>query len=151
MQSSPFLPGKPTGFTLLELMVVLALLGVSISGLIHAARGQTERMSVLAAREAVVGLLHRARQEAVSRGGSELVVRTQPPSVSLIAGLDTLTTLGLAADFGVEISLSRGREEATLRYGPLGLGQIASQTLRFRKGGSEALLVVSSMGRVTRR
>jgi hypothetical protein len=51
----------------------------------------------------------------------------------------------------VSLELSRGRSEVCLAYGPLGIGLVASQTLRLHRGTKEASLVVSSLGRAVRR
>ena len=151
MQETRVLFRPPSGFTMVEMISVLALLGLGLATLLPAARRQLDRMSVLAVREEVVGLLHRARQEAISRGGSELVLNTQPPSAWLLVSSDTLFLVPLGEDGDVTLLLSRNRVEARLHFGPLGLGRVSSQTLRFGKGEEEASLVVSALGRVVRR
>jgi hypothetical protein len=108
-------------------------------------------MAVLGAREEVVALLHRAREEAIARGGSELVLRAVPPGVELLSGADTLARSGLEKAYGVTLGLSGDRAEARLVFGALGLGLVSSQTLRFGRGEVEARLVVSSLGRVTKK
>ena len=143
-------PATRHGFTLLELVVVLALLGVAIAELLPAARSQLDRMAVLAAREEVAGLLHRTRGEAMARGEAELVLTSVPPEAELVVRGDTLARARLEAAYGVTLMLSRGRPEARLTFGPLGLGRVTSQTLRFRRGDAEARLVISSLGRVAR-
>ena len=147
---SEFRPA-PRGFTLLELVVVLFLLGLSLAELLPAAKRQLDRMAVLGAREEVAGLLHRARGEALARGTAEVVLTSVPPGAELIAGGDTVTRAEFGDSYGVSLGLSSSRPEARLRFGPLGLGLVASQTLRFRRGDAEALLVISSLGRVARR
>jgi type II secretory pathway pseudopilin PulG len=151
MRTSSHIPSTLSGFTLLELAVVLLLVGMGVAELLPAARRQLDRMAVLAAREEIAGLLHQAREEALARGGAELVLRASPPSAALLVEGDTLDGTMLGEDYGVTLSLSRGRGEARLVFGPLGLGRVSSQTLRFQRGGEEVLLVVSSLGRVARR
>ena len=131
--------------------MVLALLGLAISSLFSAAKRQTDRMAVWAAREELAGLLHRARMEAISRGGTEVVLTSSPPRGELLAGQDTLARTPIGKEYGVALGLSRDRAEARLRFGPLGLGLVASQTVGITRGEAEAFLVVSSLGRVTRR
>jgi len=48
------------------------------------------------------------------------------------------------------LALSGERARATLLLDALGLGRVASQTLTFSRGEARALLVISSLGRVTR-
>lgn len=151
MPYATFSSGKTQGFTLMELAVVLALLGLAISHLLSAARYQADQMAVLGAREDLAGILHRARTEAISRGGAEVVLTSSPPSAELLAGEDTLARAPIGESYGVALGLSRDRAEARLRFGPLGLGLVASQTLGITRGDAEAFLVVSSLGRVTRR
>lgn len=140
----------PRGYTILELITVMALMGLVTAGLLPAARHQLDRMAVLGAREEVAGLFHRARAEAVSRGGSRLLLTTDPPSAELSAEGEVLARARLKEDYGVTLALSSGRTEAELVFDALGLGRVASQTLRFARGDAEARLVVSSLGRVTR-
>jgi hypothetical protein len=64
---------------------------------------------------------------------------------------DTVADAEMGATRGLILELSRGRSETKLIFGPLGLGRVASQTVRFRKGNAEATLVLSSMGRAVRR
>jgi hypothetical protein len=144
-------PGRSHGYTLMELALVLAFLGLAVGHLISTARYQVDRMAVSGAREELAGLFHRARTEAISRGGAEVVLTSSPPFAELISGGDTLARTSIGESYGVALGLSRGRAEARLRFGPLGLGLIASQTLGLTRGKAEALLVVSSLGRVTRR
>lgn len=138
------------GFTLLELMAVLLLSGLVMAHLLPAARRQLDRMAVLGAREEVAGLFQRARAEAVARGGANLILTSEPPSVELRAGEEVLARSSLEEEYGVTLTLSRNRAQAELLFDPLGIGRVASQTLRFSRSGTEVRLVVSSLGRVVR-
>lgn len=144
-------PGRAQGFTLMELAVVIALMGLAISHLLLAARYQSDRLAVLGAREDLAGILHRARMEAISRGSAEVVLTSSPPLAELLSGGDTLARTFIGESYGVALRLSRNRAETRLRFGPLGLGLVASQTIEISRGETEVLLVVSSLGRVTRR
>ena len=138
------------GFSILELATVLLLMGLSVGSLLPAARHQLDRMAVLGAREEVAGLFHRARFEAVAQGGSALHLDSRVVSVTLSAGGVVLDQSGLADEYGISLTLSSGRLQADLTFDPLGLGRVASQTLRFRRGRAETALVVSSFGRIVR-
>ena len=141
----------PSGFTLLELITVIALLALALGELLPAGSHLLDRMAVLGAREAAVGLIHRARMEAVARGGARVVVETSPPTMRIVAGASSPAIDEVAFDDGVEMTLSRDRAAAELTFGAMGVGRVASQTLRFSRGDAQAELVVSSFGRVTRR
>ncbi|NNM05830.1 MAG: hypothetical protein HKO65_12140 [Gemmatimonadetes bacterium] len=141
---------KNSGFTLVELLILLTLLGLGVGLLIPAARVQRDRFAVLGAREEVAGLLHRARVEAVARGGAALSLVAGSSSVAIVAEEDTVARTELHEGYGVAMALSGNRQEASLFFGPLGLGWVASQTIRFRRGAAEAKLIVSSLGRIVR-
>ena len=140
----------PGGFTLLELVIVLALVGLVVSVLTPLAASLGDRMAVQAARESVVGVFHRARLEAVSVGESRIVLTAAPARVELWSGGILRSAVGLGKDFGVHMELSGDGEGAEIRFGALGLGRVASQTIRFSRGAVQKTLVVSSYGRVAR-
>jgi type II secretory pathway pseudopilin PulG len=141
---------RPVGYTILELLTALVLMGLSLSVLLPAARRQVDRMAVLGAREEVAGLFHRARSEAVARGGARVFLVAEPARAELLAGDEVLVLAHLKDEYGVTLTLSSGRPEAELTFDALGLGRVASQTLRFSRGRAEVRLVVSSLGRVAR-
>jgi type II secretory pathway pseudopilin PulG len=140
----------PAGYTILELLAALVLMGLSLSVLLSAARRQVDRMAVLGAREEVAGIFHRARSEAISRGGALVFLVADPARAELSAGNEVLALAHLRDEYGVTLTLSSGRPEAELTFDALGLGRVASQTLRFSRGRAEVRLVVSSLGRVAR-
>ncbi|MCG6954801.1 MAG: hypothetical protein LJF04_02330 [Gemmatimonadetes bacterium] len=139
------------GHTIAELCAVLLLLTLGLSFLEPTARRLRDRLAVVAAREAVASLVAEARIDAVQRGGAVVTLEAEPWRASLeVAGL-TPRHVALERDLGVRVGLSRSRSEAKLRYDALGLGQVASETITFLRGGAEAALVVSAYGRVRRR
>ena len=140
-----------SGFTLLELITVIALLGLALGELLPAGSHLLDRMAVLGAREAAVGLIHRARMEAVASGGARLEVESSPPAMKIVAGAPSQAIEAVAFDEGVILALSGDRKSAELTFDAMGVGRVASQTLRFSRGSAQAELVVSSFGRVTRR
>ena len=68
------------GFTILELVGVLALLAVTASLTFPVGWSVRERLSVIGAREELVGLITRARGVALRHGGSSLIVIRKPKS-----------------------------------------------------------------------
>ena len=140
-----------SGFTLLELITVIALLGLALGELLPAGSHLLDRMAVLGAREAAVGLIHRARMEAVARGGARLEVESFPPAMKIVVGAPSQAIEAVAFDEGVVLALSGDRESVELTFDAMGVGRVASQTLRFSRGSAQAELVGSSFGRVTRR
>jgi len=139
------------GYTLIELTFVLLLTGLAASSLAPAARRYRDRAAVLAAREAVVGLLAEARLAAVERGSGRVSLTPDPWRAASIAGDSVMRWVSLAEEFEIQLSADDAEGAVEIRFGPLGLGQVASHTLRFRRGSQVAELVVASYGRVRRR
>lgn len=135
----------------MELCATLLIMAVGVSFVAPVARHLQDRMAVVAAREEVAGLVAQARAEAMARGSAVVVVETSPGSASLQAPGRPVRRISVQADLGVQVGLSRGRAAAELRYNALGLGQVASETVSFRRGRAEGALVVSGYGRVRRR
>lgn len=140
------------GFTLLEMAVVVSLAALVLAVGLPAARRSVDRMAVVGAREALVGLVARTRSEAVGRGGARLVLdapdgtaRVETPGGAVVDALD------LGSAFGVELEMGGAATEVSLAFDGLGIGRIASRTVGLRRGGETTGIVVSSYGRVTRR
>lgn len=157
----PRRPRSPHGYTLLEMATVLALLGAAIAPALGGARRLVDRMAVEGAREDVAALVARARTEALLRGEAAVLVARDPARALLLVPSEegagarrrrtVLTVRDVAAEFGVRILVGGRRGRVELRFDELGLGSMTSRTLRFRRGRSEARLVVSSFGRLRRR
>lgn len=139
-----------SGHTLLELATVLLLLGMAFSLLHPLARRSADRMAVTGARERVVGLLDRARAEARASGASDVEIRSEEGVVLLLRGESEVARVPVG-EGGVRIDPGSPRDTVVVSFDALGLGRVASRTLTFRKGEAEASLVLSSLGRATRR
>lgn len=138
------------GYTVVELLLVLSLLGIAGSVVAPVAGRYRDRAAVVGAREAVAGLLAEARGVAVESGSGSVRFTTDPPSASLRSDGSTHRTLDLV-EFGVTLELSGRDSVAELSYDALGLGRVASQRIGLRRGDQLAELIVSSYGRVRRR
>ena len=138
------------GYTLLEIAGALALIGLTLPPLLSLGAELRSRALVSHAVGEASALLARARWEAVSRGGAEVVFSHDPPRGVLFA--PSGDTLGRTARLppGLGLALSGGRRSARIRYGPLGLGRVSSLTLRFTHGSQDGRLIVSSLGRARR-
>jgi prepilin-type N-terminal cleavage/methylation domain-containing protein len=137
------------GYTLIELVFVLTLLGVTAASFAPAARRQRDRALVVGAREAVIGLLAEARTAAIERGGASVRIHTDPPDAEAVSGGVSLGRANVGAELGVAIDLG-GPSDVELSYDALGLGRMAAQTISFRRGLETAQLVVSGYGRARR-
>jgi len=139
------------GHTLVELLLVLTLMGATGASLAPTALRYRDRASVVAAREALVGLLAEARLAAVESGGARVHIVADPWVASVESAGSTLRTVHFAGEYGVDLGLSGGGSSMELRFNALGLGIMAAQTVAFRRGSTEAEVVVSAYGRVRRR
>jgi type II secretory pathway pseudopilin PulG len=138
------------GHTLIELLFVLLLFGVTTASFAPYARRQRDRALVIGAREAVVGLFAEARTAAIESGGASLRIVADPARAEVISSARILRTAAVAEDFRVDVSLG-GSPTVEIAYDALGLGRVASQTIRFTRGADATELIVSGYGRVRRR
>ena len=138
------------GFTIIELTLALVIGMALVVPLLGAGAEARSRALVRHAAESAAALLARGRWAAVTGGGATVEFVAEPPVGHLISQSgDTVLSRRLGRG-GVELELSRGRSRARVSYGPMGLGIVSSQTLRFRHGSAEEALIVSSLGRVRR-
>lgn len=137
------------GYTLVEAVTVLTLLGVGASTLAPTARRLADRAAVVAAREAVVATLLEARARALAAGSARVVFVAEPAAILVEApGTDPLRW---SPDTGVALRLGTGRDTSAIRFDGLGLGRFANETIELVRGDARAAVVVSSYGRVRRR
>jgi hypothetical protein len=137
------------GTTLLELITVLTLLGVSGAALAPTARRLADGAVAVGAREQVVALLLDGRAAAVASGGATVVLRASPPA----GRIDPGSRVGPWEALDPEITMrlgSRG-DSVRVRFDGLGIGRFASLTLSLHRGSATTGLVVSSYGRIRRR
>lgn len=139
-----------TGHTLVEICVVLILASLALSVAAPAGRHVRDGFAVIAAREALAGLIAEARGAAPAHGGGSVHIRSGPWRAWAQGGAVPLRAVALWGDLGVSVSLSRGRTSLDLRFDALGLGQVASETIVLERGDIRRSLVVSGYGRVRR-
>lgn len=128
-------------------MLLVALTGAVLTPV---GRGVRDTFAVVAAREALVGLIAEARSAAISHGGATVRLDSAPWRAWAQAGGTPLRSVELARQLGVSVVLSRGRGAVELRYDALGLGQVASETIVLVRGDARRSLVISGYGRVRR-
>ncbi len=138
------------GFTILELAAVLALLAVAASLSFPVGWRVRERLSVIGAREELVGLITQARGEALRHGGSSLIVVRHPAEIRVEAGGEILRRVDIGATWRTELVLSGGRPSVELRFDASGLGRMAARSVTFTRGSAVARLIISAYGRVRR-
>lgn len=144
--------GRRGGFTVLELAIALLLTGALLGLAVPRAAAALDRIAVAAAREHAAAALARTRAVAVARGGATLVLQRDPGMFRIQDATGAVIEVGaLAQGYGVALETSGVEPEIRIRYDALGIGRVASRTLRFRRGSASATLVISSYGRVSRR
>jgi prepilin-type N-terminal cleavage/methylation domain-containing protein len=137
------------GFSLIELLIVIVMIGVIASFGYPSVRRGLERQRVSGARVAISTMNAKARALAVQRsrtvslvvnGNTVLLVSRRP----VTGALDTADIRNLYAVHRVTIASTRD----TLRYDPRGLGlQNSSTTITItRPGGYADSLVITSLG-----
>ncbi|HUF12911.1 MAG TPA: prepilin-type N-terminal cleavage/methylation domain-containing protein [Longimicrobiales bacterium] len=141
------------GYSLIELIIVLALLALAIGLAYPGARAAADGWAVRAARDATASVLASTRAAAVAHRGAELLVVQATGEVLTRTARSPrpLPRLSVTTDWGVALS-SPGfaGDTVSIRYDALGLGRVASRTLRFERGASSAGITVSAYGRIRR-
>lgn len=139
------------GYSLIEIAIVLAIAAVLAPPMIASGAGLRASLALRRSQESAARLLTEARWTAIREGGASVEFTADPPWgwVVSVAG-DTVMGADLGHG-GVTLRLSRERPSSRVHYGPMGLGWVSSQTLRFATAGRERALVISSLGRVSRR
>jgi len=144
-------PRSRSGYSIIEIAVLLVVLGALAPPLLGSARKLRTSFYLQRSREEAARLFAEARWAAVAHGGATVELATDPAHGIVIAA-DGDTVMAASHDEGgVTLGLSQGRPTARVRFGPMGVGMVSSQTLRFGLAGEERLLVLSSLGRVSRR
>lgn len=141
------------GYTLVELVLLMVLVGVLVGLLAPATARVRDTLAVRAARDATAAALARTRMVAIAAGGARLVVVLDSALIAVEAvagGARTPPPLQLRRDYGVSVHTSGSSDTVGVEYDALGLGRVASRTLTFRRGAASAGVTVSAFGRVRR-
>ena len=141
------------GHTLLELLIVLALLALAIGIAYPATRAAADVWAVRAARDATAALLATTRSAAIAHRGAELLV--VPGRGSVLARTARAPVprpvLEVTREWGVTLtSPGAAADTIAVRYDALGLGRVASRTFRFERGSAAAGITIAAYGRVRR-
>jgi prepilin-type N-terminal cleavage/methylation domain-containing protein len=137
------------GFTLIELIVGLALAGLIAATALPSAARARDRLAVRSAHAELAAALAATRATAVVAGGATLHIDVPAASawIQAPAGTRDGQTVDLAARYGVSLHTRTGHAVA-LRFDALGIGRMANATIQVRRGTAEASFVVSAYGRL---
>lgn len=134
------------GFSLIELVLVMTLVGLVTATVVHALALQLDRLAVRAAVAEAAGALGRARDEALARRAVVRVrIDTSQRTVTVRAADERIAYHALGHAHGV--SLLTTRDSIAFDVRGLGYGA-ANLTLIARRGRAADTLVVSRLGRV---
>lgn len=132
-------------------MLVVSLLGIFCTLAMPQARHGLDAVRVRSARESAFGVAMRARSLAIAHGGANLVIDVRARTVSAVDESGTVAEQTSLSPYDVDIFTDGSTSSRiVLRYDGLGIGRMASRTLRFRRGAAEAGLTFSSYGRIRR-
>ena len=146
-----FGPSARAGYSIIEIAMLLVMLAALAPPLLASAGKLRTSFYLRRSQEEAARLFAEARWIAIGVGGATVELTAEPPVGMLISATgDTVIAIALG-EGGVSLRLSRDRASSRVRFGPMGLGLVSSQTLRFGLAGEERSLVISSLGRVSRR
>ena len=139
---------RTTGFTLLELMVTLAIMSAVLLVVVPNAMQALDVFSVHAAREALITASARTRSLAISRRGALLQIDEQRGTLTLISDSSVINRWNLRELYGVDLTIEHSaRTIVELTYDQLGIGRLANLTLRVARGRVEGGVTFSAYGR----
>jgi prepilin-type N-terminal cleavage/methylation domain-containing protein len=142
------------GFTLVEMVVVVVLIGVLLTVSLPYFRGATLKSDVRAAGDAISSLHAVAKAAAIQRGRIARLVLLSADSKALVVadrvggGLDTV---GVVEDLGSRFGVSFTTTQDTLAFTPRGIGTaLSGTTIVVTKSDVSDTITVSAAGRLTR-
>jgi prepilin-type N-terminal cleavage/methylation domain-containing protein len=144
-------PGHATsGYTLIELLLVLFLLGVLLSVAFRPITRWRDQAAVHAARDELAAALAHTRMIAVSAAGATLVLT---PATGRFSTRTHAGTVGPPVDLGARyrVGVDAGAgDSVAFHYDALGIGRLTNRTVRMKRGAAEAGITVSAYGRYRR-
>jgi prepilin-type N-terminal cleavage/methylation domain-containing protein len=137
------------GHTLLELLMVLAIVGVLLGIALPGAQRTLDAIHARAAAAELASLLALARHTAVYRGTRAAVrLDSAAAAVAVHVGRDTVARRSLRDTHGVTMHVTRD----SVAYGPSGRGHGgANATVVLKRRAAVESVFVSRLGRVRRR
>jgi prepilin-type N-terminal cleavage/methylation domain-containing protein len=144
-----------SGFTLLELLIVIIVIGL-LSGFAYPRlRGSTTGLSVRSARQQTTELLVIARAAAVQNGSEARFIRAGNVVRAVVDSNGTFVTLSvrdLYTEHGVTVAVGGAAPRDTVRFDPRGLaiGLAGASTIKFTNATVTDSICVSKLGKVAR-
>jgi prepilin-type N-terminal cleavage/methylation domain-containing protein len=136
------------GFTILELLLVVSIIGILTGVAIPRTRYVMDRIAVNNAASDATALLELARHLAMTRSDRITVdIDSAPARLTMRSGIDTIRRRDEKAMHGVRFAPSR----SPVVYSQLGMGLgVSNLTLIVTRGSAAETVTVSRLGRVRR-
>jgi prepilin-type N-terminal cleavage/methylation domain-containing protein len=142
---------RSRGFTLIETLVVMALLGILAAVAFPRLARSTTSMSVRGSKQRVASYLAVARSAAIQRGRVARFVRTGNTIKVLVDSANTQATFARVIDLGADQGVTVTPTRDTIAFDPRGLAFGFNGTARIvlRKGTYSDSVCVIGMGRIS--
>lgn len=146
---------RPSGFTLIEMVIVMTLVGILMTVAFPFFRGANVKGEVRAGADALANMHAVAKQVSIQRGRTTRLIMDPSAHTALVAatkvsgvGLDTVGKVeNLNSRYGVTFTTTT----TTLVFSPRGLGtETSGTTIIVSKGGYADTMTVSAAGRLVR-
>lgn len=146
---------KRSGFSLLELLIVIIVMGMLSMFAYPRLRGSTTGLSVRSARQQTTEMLVIARAAAVQNGSEARFIRAGNLIRVLVDSNGTFVTLSardLYTEHGVTVAVGGAAPRDTVRFDPRGLaiGLSGAATITFTNATVTDSICVSKFGKVAR-
>ncbi len=148
----------PSGFTLIEVVVVLMIAAVLLTASFQALTKASADRAATGARDTYVWLARRARAQAVQRGTQVKVsIRGSTARARVVMGSTVVDQVYFGQQFGASVTLSSG-DSLVICYTPRGVASgvcsypsgstLPVTTVTFQQGTRSASAVVQALGQV---
>jgi prepilin-type N-terminal cleavage/methylation domain-containing protein len=134
------------GFSLPELVLVLAVVGLLFGIAIPSLAGALDRIEVWSAANHLIAAHHRARVMAITRG-QVLVLTLDAGSLSIRPRGQAVPLWTEAGPAGERVALEGPARQFTFSPEGLSLG-LSNATLRLTRGNASRTIVISRLGRI---
>lgn len=136
------------GHTLLELLLVVALLGILAAIALPSLRSAADRAAVRIARQELLRALDAARGAAMRRG-EQMEVRPLADRWVVYCPADPDSTAIHSATGPDQFGVTMTGAGAPIAFGPAGITEgAANRTITLSRGGAAASVVLSRLGRI---
>jgi prepilin-type N-terminal cleavage/methylation domain-containing protein len=148
------MPNRTSGFTFIEVLMVMIIIGVIAAFGIPRMRDSLQKANVRSARAAAVSQVAKARAAAVQRGcRSTLHLRTTGQVWVTLCGPNGsgLDTIGTVEDVAGRFNVTMTPSADSIRFDPRGLSVDGGTTLiRFTWSNISDSIMINSLGKVVR-